>query len=259
MTNQLLDRVAYLRDLLYELIIRDMKLRYKRSILGIIWSLINPLAQLLVLQFIFGFVLRLNIPNYASFMFVGLLVWSWFQSALFSATSVIIDNPDLIKRPGFPVAILPIVPVTTHLIHFLLAIPILLIFLLLGGFRLDESILALPLVISVQFLLTLSFSYIIATIHVSFRDTQYLLGIGLMLGFYLSPIFYETNAIPKSLQWVYRLNPMVDLIDMYRQILMQGRLPNLLPLCLIAGFSIVVLWSGYAVFTRASYRFVEEI
>jgi lipopolysaccharide transport system permease protein len=178
---------------------------------------------------------------------------------LFNATSVIVDNPDLIKRPGFPVAVLPIVTVTTHLIHFLLALPILLIFLSLRGFQMDGIILILPFIILIQFILTLSLSYFVAAVHVNFRDTQYLLGIILLLGFYLSPIFYEIEAIPQSFQWVYHLNPMVDLIDMYRAILMQGQLPNLVPISLMTVFSLITLWAGYKVFTQASYRFVEEI
>lgn len=251
--------LPYLRDLLRELVSRDMKLRYKRSVLGVAWSLLNPLAQLLVLNFVFSWVLPLDIDNYPVFLFIGLLVWTWFQTSLFNATSVIIDNPDLIRRPGFPVAILPIVTVSTNLIHFLLAMPVLLLFLPSGGVQLSAALLALPLLVGLQFLLTLSLSYLLAAIHVTFRDTQYLLGIALLLGFYLSPIFYKTSLIPQQLQWLYRLNPMVDLIDSYRVILMQGSLPSLLPLLAIGVGSMVMLWLGYTIFVHQSYRFVEEI
>ncbi len=249
----------YLRDLLRELVVRDMKLRYKRSILGIAWSLLNPLAQLLVFHFIFSLVLPLNIPNYSAFLFSGILVWTWFQTSLFTATGAIVDNPDLIRRPGFPMAILPVVTVMTHLIHFLLALPILLLFLLLSGTQFTSAILTLPLVIVLQFLLTLSLAYLVAAIHVTFRDTQYLLGIFLLLGFYLSPIFYETSLIPGRYQLFYRLNPMVGLVDAYRAILMRGELPNHLPLLALGGLAVGVLWFGYKVFMRSSYRFVEEL
>lgn len=252
-------RLIYLRDLLRELVVRDMKLRYKRSVLGTAWSLLNPLAQLLVFNLIFRLVLRLAIPNYAAFLFTGLLVWTWFQSSLFAATTSIVDNPDLIRRPGFPVAILPVVTVTTHLIHYLLALPILLAFIALSGIQLTGAILALPFLIVLQFVLTLSLAYLVATIHVTFRDTQYLLGIGLLLGFYVTPIFYETAIIPDRLQFFYHLNPMVDLVDAYRAILMQGELPGRLPLLILAGFAGATLWIGYRTFTHASYRFVEEL
>src|SRR3990172_511666 len=114
---------VYLVDLLIILIGRDMKLRYRRSVLGLAWTLLNPLAQLLVLNFVFSRILPLNIPNYPSFLFVGLLAWSWFQSSLINGTGAIVDNRDLIKRPGFPEAILPLVTVSANFIHFLLALP----------------------------------------------------------------------------------------------------------------------------------------
>lgn len=252
-------RLIYLRDLLRELVVRDMKLRYKRSALGIAWSLLNPLAQLLVLSVIFRLVLPLNIPNYTSFLFTGLLVWGWFQTSLFTATGAIVDNRDLIRRPGFPAAILPVVTVASHLVHFLLALPVLLLFLLFNGIPLTKAIIALPLVIALQFLLTLSLAYFVATLHVTFRDTQYLLGISLLLTFYLSPVFYDVSAIPARYQLFYHLNPMVDLLGAYRAILIRGELPNRLPLLPLSLVAVGLLWLSYRIFVRASYRFAEEL
>jgi lipopolysaccharide transport system permease protein len=207
MFSSFLSRLVYLHDLLRELITRDFKLRYKRSTLGVAWSLLNPLAQMLVFYFVFSTVLPLNIPNYAVFLSTGILVWNWFQASLLAATGAIVDNPGLARRPGFPTAILPVVVVTSQLVHFLLALPILLVFLLLSEIPPTSAILALPLVIAIQFLLTLSLSYFCATAHVVFRDMQYLLGVLLLLGFYLSPVFYRTEVIPASYQWLYRFNP----------------------------------------------------
>src|SRR6266487_6216185 len=150
-TQSILRRVVYARDLLRELVARDMKLRYKRSVLGIVWSMLNPLLQLLVFYFVFGLLLPLNIPHYPSFLFTGVLVWSWFQSSLLCATGAIVDNRELIKRPGFPIAILPTVTVTSHLIHFLLAIPALLICVLLDVGHITIAVIALPIVIVLQF------------------------------------------------------------------------------------------------------------
>ena len=252
-------RWIYLRDLLRELIGRDIKLRYKRSLLGIAWSLINPLAQLLVFSLIFSVVLPLNIPNYTTFLFTGLLAWNWFQTSLYAATGAIVDNRELIRRPGFPVTILPIVTVSTNFIHFLLALPILLVFLLIGGISFRITILALPVIFIVQFLFTLSLSYFVATLHVTFRDTQYLLGIVLLLGFYLSPVFYDVSAIPQGYQALYHLNPMVVLIDAYRQILLRGQLPGALDLLVLSLVSAGLLWLGYRIFIRASAQFAEEL
>jgi ABC-type polysaccharide/polyol phosphate export permease len=252
-------RPIYLRDLLRELVARDLKLRYKRSILGIAWSLLNPLAQLLIFVFLFHKVFPLNIPNYPLFVFSGVLAWTWFQSSLFLATGAITDNRELIRRPGFPAAILPVVIVMSSLIHFLLALPILLLFVLIAGIHLTSAILMLLVVIALQFLLTLSLAYLVATFHVTFRDTQHLLGVLLLLLFYLTPVFYTASAVPEPYQWLYFLNPMAHLIGAYRTILIQGEPPGYLMLLSLGVVSAGLLGLGYTVFMRASYRFVEEL
>ena len=249
----------YLRDLMRELVARDLKLRYKGSVMGIAWSLLNPLAQLVVFGFVFRFVLPLSIPHYTAFLFSGLLVWSWLQSSLFSATTTIVDGRSLIKRPGFPAAILPVVTVMSNLVHFLLALPVLLLFLLLTGIPLHSTALLLPAVIALQFLFTLSLSYFLATFHVAFRDTQHLVGVVLLLFFYLTPIFYDASAVPEQYQLIYRLNPMLHILDAYRAILIRGELPAWLPMVVLTAVSAILLLLGYRTFLNASYTFVEEL
>jgi ABC-type polysaccharide/polyol phosphate export permease len=252
-------RFPYIRDLLRELVARDLKLRYKRSVLGIAWSLLNPLAQLLIFTFLFRKVLPLNIPNYPLFVFTGVLAWSWFQTSVFLAAGAITDNRELIRRPGFPAAILPVVTVTSNLIHFLLALPILLLFIWLSNVQLTNASLLLPLVIAIQFLLTLSLSFLVATFHVTFRDTQHLLSVLLLLLFYLTPVFYDASVVPERFQWFYRLNPLAYLLEAYRAILIYGEMPTAISLVGLSMLALGVLWAGYSVFRRASFRFVEEL
>jgi lipopolysaccharide transport system permease protein len=249
----------YIWDLLRELVVRDMKLRYRRSVLGVIWSLLNPLFEMVVFVFLSRRVLSLEIPNYPSFVFTGTLAWSWFQNGLSLATTAITANRELIRRPGFPAAILPVVTVTTNMIHFILALPIPLLFLLLGGGRLTGAILILPLVIVLQFLLTLGFGYLVATVHVTFRDTQHILGVFLRLLFYLTPVFYSTSNVPTRYRTFYELNPMLHLITAYRAILIEGTMPDLGALLVVGALGAAALWLGHTFFTRASYRFVEEL
>ena len=258
-TPPVLRRFIHARDLLRELVARDMKLRYKRSVLGIVWSLLNPLLQLLILYFVFGVLLSLKIPHYASFLFIGVLVWNWFSSSLLFATGAIVDNRELIKRPGFPIAILPTVTVTSHLIHFLIAIPALLICIVLDVGQITTALVALPLVIALQFILTLSLAYLVATFHVAFRDTQYLLSVLLQLLFFLTPIFYALSFIPEKYRPLLTLNPMVHLLNAYRVILINGEWPDSRSLVVLAIGSILLLATGYRVFVRASYHFVEEL
>jgi lipopolysaccharide transport system permease protein len=251
--------LRYLWDLLFELVQRDMRLRYKRSVLGVLWSLLNPLLQLLVFQFIFAVVLPLNIPRFPLFLYIGLLSWNWFQSALIEATGAIVDNRDLIRRPGFPSVILPLVPVTTNFVHFLIALPVLLAFLLFSGVPLRPLVLLLPLALAVQFVLTLCLAYVVAALHVQFRDTRYLLGIALLLGFYLSPVFYDPHSIPKAYQTLYHLNPMVTLIETYRYLLMEGNLPSLITLGIIAMVGATALLVVIRLFRQMSIQFAEEL
>jgi lipopolysaccharide transport system permease protein len=248
-----------MRDLLRELVLRDMKLRYKRSILGVGWSLLNPLAQLVVYRFVFEQVLRGSIPNFTAFLFTGVLVWNWFQMSLIFATTVVVDNRELIKRPGFPAAILPAVTVTSYLIHFLIALPVLLTVLITGGINITSTIILLPVIIAIQFALTLGLAYLCATLHVAFRDTQYLLAVALQLLFFLSSIFYEVTAIPARFQALYHFNPMVTLIDAYRAVLIRGQLPHGEGLLSLSLTTVILLVAGYLVFVRASRHFVDEL
>jgi lipopolysaccharide transport system permease protein len=252
-------QILHGRDLLRELISRDIKIRYKRSVIGTLWTILNPLAQLMVLNFVFTYILPTRIPNFVSFLLVGILAWTWFSSALEAGTGTIVSNAAIIKKPAFPNAILPIVSVSTQLVHFLLALPILFVFVLLGNLPVTASVLALPLVITTQFLLILSLVFILATVNVSFRDTKYLLRIVLMLGFYLTPIFYDPEFIPDNLVPLYNLNPMVHVIGAYRSIFLEGQLPSFAPLVIISLASCCVLFFGYRYFKNASYKFVEDI
>ena len=252
-------RLIYIRDLLVTLVGRDMKLRYKRSVLGIAWSLLTPLAQLAVFYVTFDVLLPLNVPNYLSFLFTGVLVWNWFQVSLYQATSTIVDNRELIKKPGFPTAILPVVTVASYLVHFLFALPILFVFLLWGGVGLTSAMLALPVVITIQFILTLSVAYFTATFYVTFRDTQHLLGVALNLLFFLTPIFYKSSDLPVQYQALYRLNPMVHLMEAYRSILLSGTAPEAMGLLLLILPALALLYIGYHVFKKASDHFVDEL
>ncbi len=249
----------YIRDLLYELVARDIKLRYKRSALGIVWTLLNPLAQLLVYHFIFRLVLPLQIPNYASFLFTGLIAWNWFQFSLSQATLAIVDNRELVKRSGFPLAILPIVTVMSHLVHFLIALPVLCIFLAIEGIPITKAVIFLPFVMIVQFIFTLALSYIVATSQVRFHDTQYLLGVALHLCFFLTPIVYDAGVVPPRYALIYWVNPMTHLVKAYRSIIMQGSFPDLLPLLGLLGISMVMLLFTYRYFKWSSRRFADEV
>jgi lipopolysaccharide transport system permease protein len=247
------------RDLLFELVRRDVRLRYKRSAVGLAWSILNPLAQFLILRFVFGVMIPLDIPQYSSFLVTGVLAWNWFHAALVGATGAIVDNRDLVRRPGFPVATLPAVTVTSHLVHFLIALPILLVFLVLDGGALHAPFAALPLVVALQFLLTLGLAYMLGALQVTFRDTQYLVGIALQLLFFLTPIFYDASVVPARYQPLFRWNPIAVLVGAYRDVLIAGRSPAYASLAVVSIVALSILAFGWAMFRRASGHFAEEL
>jgi lipopolysaccharide transport system permease protein len=249
----------YLRDVLRELISRDFKLRYKRSFFGVAWSLLVPLAQLGVLSVVFNRILPLNIPNYTIFLFSGLLPWTWFQTALTSASKAITENRELVKQVGFPVGILPAVTVLSHMVHFLLSLPILAIFLVRDGYHFGPALLALPLVIAIQFVLISGLAYILAALQVIFRDTHHLLGVVLLLMFYATPIFWDSDTISGPLRPLVHLNPMALLLNAYRSILTRSEWPSVRPLLTVTVSASVLLWLGSMCFLRARERFVEEM
>src|SRR6185369_10470199 len=149
----------------------------------------------------------------------------------------------------FPVAVLPTITVFSQFIHFLLALPIMAAFLVVDGYRPEPSLAALPLVILFQFALTLSLAYIVATLQVKFRDTQYLLGIVLFLFFYLTPVFWDDTSIPEPYRTIMHFNPVAVLLNAYRAILVRGQWPEFIPLLTVGAGSLVVLSMGYSLFS----------
>jgi homopolymeric O-antigen transport system permease protein len=252
-------RLVHRRDLLHALVLQDMKVRYNRSMLGVAWSLFNPLLQLLVYYFIFRSVLVVTTPNYLSFLITGLFAWNWFNGSLIVSTGAIVNNRDLVRQPGFPAAMLPAATVASHLVHFLLAFPILLLCLFLDGRSVTPALLALPLPLALQFLLTLGLAYLAATFHVTFRDTQYILAVLLQLLLFLTPVFYDASLVPARYQTLYHLNPMLYLLDAYRAILIRGEFPNWSSLLLVGLLSGALLSVGSRTFARASHDFVDEL
>lgn len=250
---------VHARDLLLELIARDVKLRYRGSLLGVLWTLINPLAELLVLLFVFGTVLRFEVANFPAYLFTGLIVYGWFQTSVTFATLAIVGNRELVRRPGVPPLILPVVTVSSNLVHFVLSLPILLALLILSHVQLTRAALALPFLIALEFVLILGFAYPVAILHVWFRDTQHVLRVALQLLFYLTPVFYEASIVPGHLQWFYRINPLAHLIDAYRAVLLRGSWPSRGSLLYLTLFSFSLFVAGIGWFRHVSHRFADEL
>ena len=251
--------LIYYRDLMRELVLRDIRVRYKRSVLGFAWTLANPLLYLVVFYFVFKMALEINIPRFGVFAFTGILVWNWFQSSLAQSGGVIVGNRELVRSPGFPTDILPLVTVTSNLVNLLVAMVVLIGYQLVLGSGIDSKILLLPLLVGLQFTLMLGLAYVIAGVNVVFRDVGHLVVVLLQLMFFLTPIFYDASMIPDKYQTLYRLNPMVHFVEAYRSVFLGQPGISWWAMGIIGVISLALLMFGRAFFIRHSHRFAEEI
>src|SRR3954467_9207703 len=266
-----LARLVRYRGLIQSLVTRELKARYRGSVLGFFWSFINPLLLLLVYSFVFTFVMPASkdprITPYALFMFCGILPWTWFASSLNESAGVLISGGNLIKKVLFPAEILPIVSVLANMIHFFFGLPILAGFLLYYHRPLNASELALfPLVVFVQLILTLGFALILSALTVHFRDIRDILSNLLTFWFFATPIIYpyfifEDPAKPPMWQAkLLKLNPFTHLAISYQEILFfDGPVGHLRWLLLLGAISIVWFLFGYFVFDRLRDTFAEEV
>jgi lipopolysaccharide transport system permease protein len=252
-----LDHPVQRRDLVWELVAREVKLRYRRSVLGIAWSQLAPLSMIAVFSLVFTRFVPLGIHNYPAFLFVGLLAWIWFQSAVLAGTQSVVAGRDLVRQPGFPMPLLPVVAIGTNLINYLLALPVMLAWVGVTNGGIPATAVLLPIILGVQFLITLGPVYLLAAIHVTFRDVGHIVEISLLPLFYATPIFY--SHIPSRFRLLYDVNPLAHLMSAYRAVLLEGRWPEMTALFFVAvaGFAMVVI--GRSVFNRRAVHFAEEL
>jgi len=240
-------RAAYLRDVTLHLVRREFSTRHRGALLGWLWALAPPLLQLVVTYYLFTKIIPLGVKNYPVFLLTGILAWNWFARALAYAATSLETSRDLVRRPGFPTAVLPLVSVLIGLVDYLIALPILLI-TLVSTSGLHWSALLLPALLLVQLVFVTGVAWVIAPLQVFFRDIAHMTGIATMLGFWVTPVFYRQRQVPGRFHLIYDLNPMAHLIEAQRSILLDGRLPSALSSLIVAAVAVAVAAGGYMVF-----------
>lgn len=267
--------IWHFRDLIYNLVVRDLKVRYKHSLLGILWSLLNPLLMMLIFAVVFTVFFKQAIANFTVFFLSGLLPWNFFQLSLMAGASTIVGNGGLIKKVYFPREVLPVSFVLSNLVNFALALLVLFGLLIVTGIGFTVHMLWLPLIIFLQLIFTIGLVLLVSALQVFYRDTIMILDVALQAWFFLTPIFYPMEIIPETasigsvivpvhrlIRW---LNPMASLIDSYRIVLygnIQGAPPGppALDFLLRTGLtSFLVFLVGWWFFRRVSPTFGEEI
>jgi len=268
--RQQLQEIWNYRELIRNLIVRDLKVRYKSSVLGVAWSWLNPLLMMGVYTVLFTVFLRNDsVPHYPVFLLCGLLPWNFFSDSVIQATGSIVNNAHLIKKVYFPTSILPVSVVLSNLVNFLVALPVFFALALISGVVPTRYVLFLPLPILIQVAFAIGIVLILSTLEVFYRDTHMLMDVGMQAWFFLTPVIYPMTSLPEQVTllgvtfnpqlWLFRLNPMASIINTYQDVLYYGTLTTLDFLARTAVTALVVLVFGYWVFRRFSGKFGEVV
>ncbi len=254
-------------DLLRTLVRRDLEARYKGSVLGNLWPLLNQLSQLLIYTYVFSIVLnvKLNLkglpPNNITFglwLFAGLLPWLAFTGGLVQATGSVLAQPNLVKKVVFPLSLLPLVPILSTFIESAFGMMALIVLVAVSSQTLHPTLALLPLVWLPQLLLTTGLGYLMAGLTVFLRDIPQTLGVVLNLWFYMTPIVYPASVIPKEFRdWVFWLNPLAAIAEVYRDLVLVGEVKHWGEWGVASLISIVVFWIGVAFYRRLKPAFAD--
>lgn len=247
------------RELLKTNVKKDIRGKYKGSFLGILWSFINPLLQVLVYALVFPYIMKVETENYLIFLICGIIPWTWFITSISQGTTSITNNANLIKKVYFPREILPISVVTSGLINFLISCLIILIFVIFGGLGITWHLVFLPFIIIVQYLFTLALIFVLSAFNVYVKDVEYIVAFIINMLFYATPILYTTEMFSGPILWLFRLNPLAHLINAYRDVFYVHHIPNLASLTVLFGVCIILIVVGYFIFKKLEKRFAEEV
>lgn len=247
------------RELLKTNITKDVGGKYKKSFLGVLWSFVNPLLQIMVYAFVFQVILKSNIENYAVYLCCGLIPWQYFSSVVLRGAATIIDNGNIIKKVYFPREILPISLVSSEGINFLISTIIILGFVIFGGIGLSINVLWYFLILAIQYIVSIGVAFLVSSLTVYFRDLMHILGIIMQLMFYATPIVYAIDSVPAKFHWLVKLNPMSYLITGYRDIFYNKSMPDFHGLLIAFIMGTILIIVGYLVFKKLEKRFAEEL
>ncbi|MCA0352833.1 MAG: ABC transporter permease [Chloroflexi bacterium] len=259
------------RELIRNLVLRDLRSRYKNSALGYVWSLLNPLLMISIFYLIFGLLLNSNIRHFHIFLMVALLPWNYFIGGMAEGMMSVISNANLVKKVYFPREILPITTLISNLVNFMLALPIMFLIMFITGAPIKATLLLMPVIIVIESMFILGMILFLSSVIVFYRDVSHIMGIVLQLWFFITPVFYPLDNIAsanyaKLVRW---LNPMASIVDFYRDIAYGGvtnipdyptpGLPSLDGVARTGLTALIVLCFGAYVFNHYSARFGEEL
>jgi ABC-2 type transport system permease protein len=254
--TQLVREALRYRELIWALAIKELTIRYKRSVLGFMWALLNPALLMLVLTVVFSTIMRFPIPNYPIFLLSVLLPWTFFSQSLSYGVESIVGNAELIKKVSVPKLVFPMAAIVANLINLLLSLVPLALLVPLIGHPFHWTWLYLPVPILALVIFTLGICLLFAAANVYYRDVAHIIQVVLSAWFYLTPIIYSLDFIPEKDRWMFKLNPLIYVINGFRLSVYYGQLPKLRSIAASFACAIGMLIIGFAVFRRYQDDFV---
>lgn len=257
----MLSLITTYRELLEELTKREIRQRYKQSVLGYAWVILNPLVQMLVMAFVFSYVMRipdLGVP-YAIYLYAGLLPWTLFSNSINSATNALVGNAGLLTKIFFPREVFIASTLIAKIVDFLLASIVFVFFMFYFHIPLTINILWILPIFAIQMLFTYGLSLFFAAANLFYRDIQYVVSLLILVWFYLTPVIYPTEIFPPQFQWIFKLNPMAVIVNAYRQVILAGLPPNFTSLTIALILSVVLYIICYQLFKRLEGVFADVV
>ena len=248
------------REMIYSLVRKDLRGRYKGSLLGFFWTFLNPLLQLVVYTIMFSTIMRMGIEKYYLFLFVALIPWIFFSTSIMGGSSCIIAQQSLVTKIYFPREVIPIAHVTSAFVNMLYCFVIVFLVVAIAGIKIaPAALLCLPIIMIIQYILALGIAMLVSAVTVYFRDLEHILGIVTMAWMYLTPVIYPVTMIPKKYYALFMLNPMTPITIAYRDILYYGTKPEMSTLLqgLILGITVLII--GLITFNTLKCHFAEEL
>ena len=251
--------IVHYRDLIGVLLEKELKVRYRSTLLGYVWSILHPLAFAVVYYAVFKLVVRIPVESYSLFLIAGLFPWQWFQNGMVTSCRYFLDNADLIRKVRFPRWTLPLTAVLNDMIHFALAIPVIVLFMGIGGVAPSVGWLWwLPLLALFQLALTLGLGLFLASANLVLRDLERLVGVAAQLWFFATPVLYPVEMIPEEWRFALFLNPMACLVISWRSLFLEGAPPSG-ALATGALWSLAFLAVGGLTYAKNQRRFAEIV
>ena len=249
------------KSMVHNLVKRDIRGRYKGSLLGMLWNFILPLMQIIVYVLVFTIIFKQNIEHYYAYLIVGMIPWIMFSDSISCGSGSVIDNAQLITKISFPRAVIPISIVLSKMVNFLISLVIVFIVLIVGGHGISlPALSALPLAVICLFFFSLGLALILAAVNVFMRDVQYLITVLLMMWIWLTPIMYVQNFIDNAFfQQILSLNPMTYIIELFQDAMYWKILPELSVALISIVESVVMLGIGMYIYSKYSPDFAEVL